>query len=195
MPQINIAICSSCGGNLGSPEKAKNYIYKGFGFPVQLNNAVAVSTCEKCAESEFTIPNIPGLMAAVALQRVMLPYKLTGPDIRFVRKAIGENVSSALLAKHLEVTPETFSRYENDKMVMSPTTEKLLRIIVGLMLEDKAPAMDFDVQKVADMRVQSAWNQNGSMDKQVPMEDMVFELVRVRMQDKRVEEGYLLQAA
>jgi len=189
MPQIDINLCPSCGGKLKSPEKEKNYIYNGFGFPVLLVNAVSVSKCDGCGESEYTIPNIPGLMAAVALQRIMLPYKLTAADIRFVRKAIGDNVSSASLAKHLEVTPETFSRWENDKLVMSPTTEKLLRIIVGLMLKDKAPAMEFDVQKVADLRIVAAW------DRKTSVEQMAFELVKVRMQDKRVEEGYLLQEA
>ncbi len=188
MPQINIAVCSSCGGNLNLPVKAHNYTYKGFGFPVLLINAVAVSKCEACGESEITIPNIPGLTAAVALQRVLLPFKLTGSDIRFVRKAIGDNVSSASLAKHLEVTPETFSRWENDKLPISPTTEKLLRIVVGLMLQTKAPAMDFDVQKLADLSVQS-W------DKQSVLPPMAFELVKVRTAEKRVEEGYSLQEA
>lgn len=174
---------------MNAPLKAKTHTYKGFGFPVQLINAATVSTCEACGESEYTIPNIPGLMAAVALQRVMLPYKFTGADIRFVRKAIGDNVSSALLAKHLEVTPETFSRWENDKLVISPTTEKLLRIVVALMLKDKAPAMEFDIQKLADLRVQSAWDPNASP------ELMAFELVKIRTAEKRVEEGYFLQEA
>lgn len=188
MPQMNMAQCSSCGGNLNTPVKAPNYSYKGFGFPVLLINAVTLTKCDTCGEEDISIPNLPGLTAAVALQRVMLPYKLTGADIRFVRKAIGDNVSSASIAKHLEVTPETFSRWENDKLIMSPTTEKLLRIIVGLMLKEKAPAMEFDVQKVADMRVQSAWDAQASAF-------MAFELVKIRTQEKRVEEGYLLQEA
>jgi DNA-binding transcriptional regulator YiaG len=188
MPQINIALCSSCGGNLNSPVKAPSYTYEGLGFPVLLVNAVTLAKCEACGETEITIPNIPGLTAAVALQRILLPFKLTGPDIRFVRKAIGDSITSALLAKHLEVTPETFSRWENDKLPISPTTEKLLRIVVGLMLQDKAPAMEFDVQKLADLSILS-W------DKQSPLPLMAFELVKVRTPAKRVEEGYSLQDA
>lgn len=189
MPQINIAQCSSCGGNLKSPAKAEKYIYNGFGFPVLLVNAASEATCECCGVSEYTVPNMPGLMAAVALQRVMLPYKFTGADIRFVRKAIGDNVSSATLAKYLVVTPETFSRWENDKLVISPTTEKLLRIVVGIMLKDKAPAMEFDVEDITDLQINSAW------DPKEKIEQMAFELVRVRTPNKRVEEGYLLQEA
>ncbi|MGH8122055.1 MAG: hypothetical protein ACREPT_04725 [Rudaea sp.] len=188
MPQINIAQCLSCGGKLASSEKAKSHIYSGFGFPVLLINAATVSTCETCDEKEeITVPNLPGLTAAVALQRVMLPAKLSGADIRFVRKAIG--ISSAALAKHLEVTPESFSRYENDKLAISPPTEKLLRIIVGYMLKDKAPAMEFDVQKLADMRLVAAW------DPSLPVPMMAFELVKIRTAEKRVEEGYFLQEA
>lgn len=188
MPQINIAVCSSCGGNLNLPVKAPSYKYEGFGFPVLLINAVTRAICAGCGETEITIPNVPGLMAAVALQRVMLPFKLTGPDIRFVRKSIGDSMTSAALAKHLEVTPETFSRWENDKLPISPTTEKLLRIVVGLMLQDKAPAMEFDVHKMANFSVLS-W------DKQSPLPVMAFELVKVRTPEKRVEEGYSLQEA
>lgn len=189
IPKTDIASCPTCGGKLKPTEKVKNHIYNGFGFPVTLINAVSVCICEKCGEAEYTVPNLPGLMAAVAVQRVMLPYKFTGTDIRFVRKAIGDNVSSAQLARHLAVTPETFSRWENDKLVISPTTEKLLRIVVGFMLKDKAPAMEFDVQTITDLQINAAW---GVEEKAA---EMVFELVRVRTTDKKVEEGYLLQEA
>jgi DNA-binding transcriptional regulator YiaG len=190
MPQINIDLCSSCGGKLKSPEKAKNYIYNGFGFPVLLTNAATVTTCETCGESEYTVPNMPGLMAAVALQRVMLPYKFAAADVRFVRKAIGNHVSSAQLAKLIAVTPETFSRWENDKLPISLTTEKLLRIVVGIMLKDKAPAMamEFDVEKIANLQINAAWNPNDRI------EEMAFDLVRVRRpENKKSEDGYLLQ--
>lgn len=47
----------------------------------------------------------------MAAARAMLPHRLSGREIRFLRKPIGEKAVS--LAKHLDVAPETLSRWEN----------------------------------------------------------------------------------
>ena len=100
-----------------------------------------------------TIPDLEGLIAAVAVTRVIHDLKLNGGEIRFLRKAVA--MTARTLADRLEVTPETVSRWENGKDPIGPTSEKLLRLIVGDELSQKAPAIDFDSAEIVRMRIQS----------------------------------------
>lgn len=124
------------------------------GIPVVLINAVQQKVCEECQEVLSTIiPDLEGLRAAMAVTRVNDPLKLNGREVNFLRKALG--FSGKELAGRMEVSAGTVSRWENDKELMGPTSEKLLRLIVGGMLADKAPALDFDPSEIVDMRIQS----------------------------------------
>ena len=60
------------------------------------------------------------------MTRILHPRKLTGADIRFIRKAIC--VEQKDMAQKIETSPEHLSRCEAGTLVMSPTTEKLLRV-------------------------------------------------------------------
>ena len=55
----------------------------------------------------------------------------------------------------MEVSPETLSRWENDKAPMSPSIEKLLRVFVGVRLSQKAPAIEFDSADVIKMNLRA----------------------------------------
>lgn len=133
-------------------KKVPEYLTRDFGIALSLVDAVEQEICSLCGEvMELTIPNPSGLVAAAALYRVKLPQKLTGSEIRFVRKAL--KYSAKKLADVLGATAETISRWENDKMPMSPTTEKLLRILTGTFLTGRAPAVTFDPQEILDMKI------------------------------------------
>lgn len=128
------------------------YSTKDFGIPLVLINAVDQEYCEQCNEAlDFNIPNTEGLIAAAAIYRVKLPQKLTGDEIRFVRKAL--KLSAKKLAEVLSASAETVSRWENDKLAMGPSAEKLFRILAGLSLADRAPAISFDSQEIIDMKI------------------------------------------
>ncbi len=75
-----------------------------------------------------TIPNPRGLLRQVAISRLIHPRKLSGKDIKFVRKAL--SIKAKELADMISVGPEHFSRCETDKAVLSPGIEKFLRLSV-----------------------------------------------------------------
>jgi transcriptional regulator with XRE-family HTH domain len=79
-------------------------------------------------EIGIIVPDLEELGAAVAVARVAIPNKLTGEEIRALRKAIGMRANA--LADFLDVTPETFSRWENNKEIISKNAERLLRLKV-----------------------------------------------------------------
>lgn len=97
-------------------------------FKVILRNSVEV-TYNKAGEiAEFNIPDMDGLLRAIVLQRVLHERKLTGPDIKFLRKCLGLKAKD--LAKRIEVTPEHLSRCEAKALPISPASEKLLRLFM-----------------------------------------------------------------
>src|SRR5271155_4157711 len=96
---------------------------------VVLRNAVTEQRCETCGfVKSVIIPNLQGLIAAIAVGRALEPLKLRGNEIRFLREALEETAQK--LAQTVEVLPTQISRWENDAEVISPRSEKLLRLYV-----------------------------------------------------------------
>jgi DNA-binding transcriptional regulator YiaG len=97
-------------------------------FKVILHNAVKVRKNEETGELvSYSIPDLEGLIVAVVISRILHPRKLFGADIKFIRKAIC--LKQKDLASKLEMSTEHVSRCETGALVMSPSSEKLLRIL------------------------------------------------------------------
>jgi DNA-binding transcriptional regulator YiaG len=151
----NLEKCERCAGKLATRivPKYRNDLLMGIDGVVILN-AVEELRCTKCGHLAATgFSNLEGLIAAVAVARVVAPQKLRGRDVRFLRKALGW--PSRELAAMLEVRDETVSRWENGKEPLGPTSEKLLRLMVAQFLADKAPALAVDEKRIASMRIRA----------------------------------------
>ena len=96
------------------------------------------------------VPDLPGLEVAVAVARATVPDKLSGKEIRFLRKAIG--MKAAELARFLDVTPETISRWENGKEVISTNAERVFRLKVLTDLREKATWIEVNLNAVVEMK-------------------------------------------
>lgn len=149
-----MGISSSCCEAEVSTSTVPEYFTEEYGIPLVLINSARVQTCNMCKAELSTVVQYPNrLIAAAAVGRIVESAKLTGPEIKFLRKALEKSASE--LAELLEVTPETISRWENDKYPISPSMEKLLRIYTGVLLSEKAPAIDFSPQKVLSLEITS----------------------------------------
>jgi len=125
-----------------------------FGIPLRLHQAVQCIRCAHCGLVTYSTPYPEKLAAAAAVYRVMMPQKLSGKEIRFIRKALGYTAKD--MASVLEVVPETFSRWENGHAAINPSSEKLLRINVGIKLAQLAPAIVFNVADIVEMDIKAA---------------------------------------
>jgi transcriptional regulator with XRE-family HTH domain len=153
-----MAMCK-CGG-LSERKQLDRYVVPGALLGVEnvtLVKGVTEDVCTKCGKSKIHIPDLPGLIAAVALTRVKLPFKLGPREIRFVRKVI--DLSAKEMAEYLKVTPETLSRWENEKMPMTPQAEVFFRLIAIALLSDKAEAVNPEMAKVVRMEIKAAYDQ------------------------------------
>lgn len=145
--------CERCRGQLGTTVRD---FYQDDGLiglsNVILVKSVKVTACEECGHEEsVSVPDVEGLEAAVAVARVTLPIKLTGQEIRFLRRALG--LLSKDLAEELQVREETMSRWEHDDSPINPKDEKLLRILVGQRLASKARGVRYDQDEIFRMRI------------------------------------------
>jgi len=149
-----------CGG-LTESKPISNYEVPGTLLGIEnvtLVNGVVDEACKECGKGKITIPDIPGLIAAVAITRVKLPFKLNSREIRYFRKAL--NVTAKEMANYLKVTPETVSRWENEKMPVAEQAEIFLRLIVIALLQSKAEAVDPEMDAVAKMNVQAVFDRS-----------------------------------
>lgn len=100
-------------------------------FVVHLKNGAMTETNPITVKTVISITDPAGLMAAIVRSRVLHPQKLTGPDFKFIRTALG--LKAKELAENLELTPEFYSRCEAGHKVMSGPTEKVFRAYTFLL--------------------------------------------------------------
>jgi transcriptional regulator with XRE-family HTH domain len=73
-------------------------------------------------------------MQLIARDLLIKEGSLAGEEIRFLRKRLGKKQSD--FASDIGVEPETFNRYENDKLAVSEPSDKLIRLIYLLLSKD-----------------------------------------------------------
>jgi len=127
----------------------ERYNDNSMGMPVLLLNSAIQSSFE--GEEGVIVPDLKGLEAAMAIARAARPEKLTGQEIRFLRKAMGQKAIE--LASFLDVAPETLSRWENDREVISTNPERIFRLRVLRSLKARAKGVDAKLDDVLDLKI------------------------------------------
>src|ERR1700676_4903037 len=125
--------CSECGHEIDHMTAVPRYDYQSLGVPVVLLNAVEEARCPNCHSVESTlIPNLNGLIASAAAERISIPIRLNGKEIRFLREAL--NLTGVQLAETLGVRNELFSRCEHDAEALGEHLERNFRALAYLRL-------------------------------------------------------------
>ena len=88
---------------------------------------VVVRVCEN-GHRECVVPKRDELHQALTHALVVKPTRLMPFEVKFMRKHLGW--SQAAFAKRMGVAPESASRWETGTVVMAPTAERLLRLMV-----------------------------------------------------------------
>lgn len=116
--------CSNCAADCSV--KKGEFLFREFGLPLLLQG-IQVVHCSECGEEDPIIPNLNGLMRCAALGVLGANRRLTGVEIRFLRKYIG--LSSKEFARKLGVDHTNLSKYENGKLPVSASKDRLIRMI------------------------------------------------------------------
>ena len=122
-------------------------------FAVILHDAVDQKYCAVCEEIiGHVIPKPNELLAVTALFRACNPTKLSGSDVRFLRKSL--HLKAKEFAEKIDVTPEYLSRIENDHQAIGLHYERLLRMQVCIELFDCAhPSLHSQIKAVPRMDI------------------------------------------
>ncbi len=118
--------CQHCGGPMRT--RRENFLYEAWGLREITLVGVEVSRCRRCGEHQANIPRLEQLHRAIAQSLARKPQRLTGSEIRYLRKWLGW--SGAEFAARMGVRAETVSRWETARAPMGPAAERLLRLIV-----------------------------------------------------------------
>lgn len=136
------AKCAQCGGT-EIEAVTIDHPYDESGLPGVTLHGISADRCLACGSTRVRIPNIEGLHRALALFLLRKTWRLSGPEVRFLRKYIG--LSGADFAKRIGAEPETVSRWENGKQPIGAQAERLLRLLVVTMGQiQEYPVEDLD---------------------------------------------------
>lgn len=133
--------CRAC-GNAEMTSNVETYRYTESGLPNVVLAGVEVRRCPACGHHELVLPRVAELHRTIAHALVLKRTRLSGPEIRFLRKYLGW--SGAAFARHIGVDPSTVSNWENDKDPIGTTSDRLLR----LMVVHRAPVEDYSLEEL-----------------------------------------------
>lgn len=107
--------------------------------------------CE-CGEDLADIPAIKQLVNLIGRDLVEKTSALSGAEIKFLRKRLGQKAAD--FARQIGLEPETLSRIENDHIPASERTDKLVRLYYAVASKD--PLLLGELQANLDQRLM-AW--------------------------------------
>ncbi|HEV2468154.1 MAG TPA: hypothetical protein VGS78_03090 [Candidatus Sulfotelmatobacter sp.] len=129
----------------------KPYHFLESGLPNIYLVGVRYFVCE-CGEKYVEVPAIKQLLDLIARHTVMKDEALTGPEIKFLRKRLGQKAAD--FASSVKLQPETLSRVENEKQSVGQKTDFYIRIYYAFSSKDPAllDALKQALDKALSMR-------------------------------------------
>jgi putative zinc finger/helix-turn-helix YgiT family protein len=114
-----------------------DYQYKESGLDNVVLRNIEFVTCPACGNVDPIIPRMTALHRVMAGAITRKPYRLSGNEIRFLRKYM--HMTGERLANVMKVDKTTISKWENDQDPIGDQSDRLLRLIaLGIgKLKDK----------------------------------------------------------
>lgn len=129
MSKAKVHECANCGGQV-APER-RNYRYTESGLLNLILQGIEVADCPKCGNSDVIIPRMAKIHRAIAQALVNSPARLTGEQLRFLRKYLG--LSGDELGRYLHTDKTKISKWEGGKDRIGPATDRLVRLLAAAL--------------------------------------------------------------
>jgi transcriptional regulator with XRE-family HTH domain len=118
--------------------QAKPYHYVGAGLPNVYLVGVEYRMERETGLQSADIPCLPGLLDALAKALVEKRAPLTADELRFLRKRL--QIASKEFAVYVGLTPEQYSRLENDNATITPMADRVVRLLYAALAKLPAEA-------------------------------------------------------
>jgi transcriptional regulator with XRE-family HTH domain len=143
--------CDKCKTGLLERSVKQEHIEDLGGVVVKIINAVKVFKCtgKDCGDEVTGIPDMQGLVQAAAVYRALDPARLSGKEVRFMRRAL--DMTQVEFGKVMDLTAEHVSRWETGARGIGSATEKLTRHNLCALLYKDVLALDYDPSVIANM--------------------------------------------
>ena len=141
--------CTVCGGRV-IPER-RNYRDAESGLPNVVLQGVEVADCPTCGNSDVYIPRMAKIHRAIAQALVNSPARLTGGQLRFLRKRLG--LSGDELGRYLHTEKTKISKWETGEDRIGPATDRLVRLLATALDSELRPQVAIvadHLQKISD---------------------------------------------
>lgn len=127
--------CTNCGEQV--LRETRNYRYTESGLPNVILQGIAVADCPKCGNSDVVIPRMAKMHSAIARALANSPARLTGPQLRFLRKYLG--LSGDELGRYLHTDKTKISKWETEEDRIGPATDRLIRLLATALDQELRP--------------------------------------------------------
>lgn len=135
---MNEIQCSNCGKKANAVRGSYCFIESGLSWVVL--QGIELIQCEECGNEDPVIPRINDLMRALVIAIIAKPYRLTGEEVRFLRKYLRK--TAAEVAQLLHVDKTTISKWENEEDPIGEQSDRLLRVITLALGDDLKTKME-----------------------------------------------------
>jgi DNA-binding transcriptional regulator YiaG len=135
--RVDEITCSNC-GQPAHIERGDFPFIRQDGLNVHLYDLDLV-VCQACGNVDPIIPRLNDVMRAIAQRIVSKRYRLTGAEVRFLRKYIA--ATAEVFSRSLHVDKTTVSKWENDEHPVGEQSDLLIRSVVLLKDEKLREAM------------------------------------------------------
>src|SRR5438132_6388905 len=137
MSRASIHECTNCGERV-NPER-RNYRYVESGLSTLILQDIQVADCPHCGNSDVTIPRMAKIHRAIAQALAKSPARLTGEQLRFLRKHLG--LSGDQLGRYLHTDRTKISKWERGQDRIGPATDRLVRLLAAALDSELRPGV------------------------------------------------------
>ncbi len=132
-----VQTCTDCGQPV-APER-RNYRYLESGLSTVILKGIEIANCPNCGNQDITIPRIGKVHRAIAEALASSPYRLTGEQVRFLRKYLGCHTED--FASYLHADAATISKWESGEETPGPEADRLIRLLAVALDKGLRPAI------------------------------------------------------
>lgn len=129
MSRARLHKCANCGQ--GIVPEPRNYRYTESGLSNVILQGIEVADCPKCGNTGVIIPRMAKIHRAIAQALAESPARLTGEQLRFLRKHLG--LSGDRFGSYLHTDRTKISKWERGEDRIGPATDRLVRLLAAAL--------------------------------------------------------------